>query len=228
MARRSRALNRDSAPHLVNCAITLARQYTHSFVARRLADWWRVELGHGCRFFGLPQFRRLPGSRMRIGNNCEFRSARWSNLVGVNRPCIFSTMLEGALLEIGDGCGFSGTTIGCASRVILGKRVMCGANATITDTDWHPIDWQPRAAGLTGPVSPVEIGDDVWLGMNSMVLKGVTIGRRTVVGAGSIVSRPLPAGVIAAGAPAVVIRKLASADDPEEIAMRFSVRGAQV
>jgi acetyltransferase-like isoleucine patch superfamily enzyme len=161
---------------------------------------------------------------MRIGKGCEFRSARWSNLVGVNRPCILSTMLEGALLEIGDGCGFSGTTIGCAARVILGRRVMCGANTTITDTDWHPIHWKPRAEGLTGNIASVEIGDDVWLGMSSMVLKGVTIGRRTVVGAGSIVSRSLPEGVIAAGVPAVVIRKLLPADEPEEIGMQLAPR----
>lgn len=224
----SRTLNRDSAPHLANCALTLAREKVQSLTARCLAAWWGVEVGPCCRFYGLPLFRRLPGSRMRIGAGCEFRSAHWSNLVGVNRPCILSTMLEDALLEIGEGSGFSGTTIGCAAHVILGRRVMCGANVTITDTDWHPLEWRPRAEGLTGPVAPVSIGDDVWLGMNTTVLKGVTIGRRTVVGAGSIVSRSIPEGVIAAGSPAAVIRKLASADDPEIVAMRFSTRGAEV
>jgi acetyltransferase-like isoleucine patch superfamily enzyme len=86
---------------------------------------------------------------------------------------------------------------------------MCGANVTITDTNWHPLDWRDRLAGKPGEYAPVVIEDDVWLGMNVTVLKGVTIGRRTVVGAGSIVTRSLPAGVIAAGQPAVIIRTLA-------------------
>ena len=223
----NRSLNRDSAPHLANCALMMAREKVQTLTTRGLAAWWGVELGVGCRFFGLPLFRRLPGSVMRFGADCEVRSAPWSNMVGINRPCIFSTMLENALLEIGEGCGFSGTTIGCASRVILGRRVMCGANVTITDTDWHPLEWRPRAEGQTGPVAPVSIGDDVWIGMNATVLKGATIGRRTVIGAGSIVSRPIPEGVIAAGSPAVAIRKLATADDPEIVAMQFSTRGAQ-
>jgi maltose O-acetyltransferase len=63
----------------------------------------------------------------------------------------------------------------------------------------------------------VTIGDDVWLGMNVVVLKGVEIGRRTVVGAGSIVSRSLPEGVIAAGQPAVVIRKLTENEQTETV-----------
>jgi carbonic anhydrase/acetyltransferase-like protein (isoleucine patch superfamily) len=225
MAKRHRALNRDSAPHLFNCALTLCRQTGHTMVARCLAAWWGVHLGNDCRFLGLPIFRRLPGSKLTIGDRCEFRSAKWANLVGINRPCIISTMFEDAVLEIGAGSGFSGTIIGCASRITLGERVMCGANVTISDTDWHPLDWRSRAAGMVAPTAPVSIGDDVWLGMNTVVLKGVTIGRRTVVGAGSIVSRSLPEGVIAAGSPARVIREVDSAEPRESVVLQFSTRG---
>jgi len=224
-----RAFNRDNAPHLLNCAVTLAREHRDTFGSRCLAAWWRIELGQGCRFFGLPILRRAPGSILRVGEGCQFRSAQWANLVGINRPCMLATMLPDAVLEIGEGCGFSGTTIGCASRVTLGRRVMCGANVTISDTDWHPIDWRERAAGVTAttPIAPVSIDDDAWIGMGALVLKGVSIGARTIVGAGSIVSRPLPADVIAAGAPAKVIRKLARSDHPEEVALQYARGGAQ-
>jgi acetyltransferase-like isoleucine patch superfamily enzyme len=94
---------------------------------------------------------------------------------------------------------------------------MCGANVTITDTNWHALDWRDRLAGKPGDTAPVVIGEDVWLGMNAVVLKGVEIGRRTVVGAGSIVSRSLPADVIAAGQPAVVIRKLTEHEQLESV-----------
>jgi acetyltransferase-like isoleucine patch superfamily enzyme len=83
---------------------------------------------------------------------------------------------------------------------------MCGANVAIMDTDWHSLDAEQRQAGTAGLSTPVLIEDDVWLGINVTVLKGVTIGARTVVAAGSIVTRSLPADVIAAGQPARVVR----------------------
>jgi acetyltransferase-like isoleucine patch superfamily enzyme len=223
---RFRGLNRDNAPHLFDCLLNLGRSLIQTRTARMLGWWWGIEIGQRCSFYGLPLFRRLPGSRIRIGDNCQFRSSRWSNLVGVNRPCIVSTLGDAATLDIGNDCGFSGTIIGCASRISIGDRVMCGANVTITDTDWHPIDWRDRQAGRPGEVSPVVIGDDVWLGMNVTVLKGVEVGRQTVVGAGSIVTRSLPSGVIAAGQPAVVIRKLDGCENPATIAYRI-LQGAK-
>jgi acetyltransferase-like isoleucine patch superfamily enzyme len=203
--------SRDSAPHLFDSLLSLARSSIHTCVARTLARWWGIEIGERCRCYGLPLFRRLPGSTIRIGHNCQFRSSKWSNLAGINRPCVISTLEHNATIEIGDNCGFSGTIVACASSISIGNGVMCGANVTISDTDWHAIDSQDRQAGRPGKVAPVVIGDDVWLGMNVIVLKGVEIGSQTVVGAGSIVTRSLPAGVIAAGQPAVAIRQLTRA-----------------
>ncbi|NCB43714.1 MAG: acyltransferase, partial [Clostridia bacterium] len=99
-------------------------------------------------------------------------------------------------------CGFSGTTIRCASLIKLGENVRCGSNTLIYDTDGHSDD--PRS----GPDAPVTIGDNVWLGGNVTVLKGVNIGEGTLVGYGSLVTRSLPARVVAAGVPARVIRTL--------------------
>jgi acetyltransferase-like isoleucine patch superfamily enzyme len=80
--------------------------------------------------------------------------------------------------------------------------VRCGANTLITDTDWHTDD--PR----TGPDAPVFIGNNVWLGVNVTVLKGVAIGENTVVAAGSVVTKSLSANVIAGGVPAKVLKHL--------------------
>ncbi len=209
LGRGLRAVSRDSAPHLFNCLLNASRCSVDTKMARFLAWWWGINIGPSCSFYGIPLFRRLPGSRIRIGNRCEFRSGRWSNLVGVNRPCMLSTLDRAATLDIGNNCGFSGAVIGCASRISIGDRVMCGANVTITDTDWHAIDFRDRLAGRPGDASPVIIGEDVWLGMHVTVFKGVEIGRRTVVAAHSIVSRSLPEGVVAAGQPAKVVRVLA-------------------
>lgn len=196
----------DGLPHHFNCAVRFSHVIWHSFWARLAARWWHVELGYNCAFSGRPRFRRHPGSRIAISTNCKFNSSPASNLIGVNRPCILSTLRESAEIRIGTGCGFSGTVIGCAKQIIIGNNVRCGANTLITDTDWHSND--PR----TGPDEPIIIENNVWLGVNVTVLKGVTIGEGTIVGAGSIVTRTLPPGVSAAGIPAKVLKRLDGAE----------------
>lgn len=205
-----KTLSRDNLPHFADCALRRCRLFTDTRAAALLARWWGINLGRDCKFYGLPRFRRLPGSRIRIADGCEFRSAAWSNYVGVNRPCILSTLSPAAVIEIGRECGFSGTVIGAATRISIGDRVMCGANVTITDTDWHAVDPAARAAGAPPETAPVAIEDEVWLGMDVIVLKGVRIGRGAVVAAASVVTRSLPAGVVAAGMPARVIREIGS------------------
>ncbi len=103
----------------------------------------------------------------------------------------------------------TGGTLCCAERIIIGDRVTIGANCTIIDTDFHPLDPQERQLHPNATrTDPVVIEDDVSIGMNCLVLKGVTIGQCSMIGAGSVVTRDVPPGVIAAGNPACVVRKL--------------------
>jgi acetyltransferase-like isoleucine patch superfamily enzyme len=196
-----RKINSDSLPHLVECLRRIVGRQWHTMRARLSARWWGVSLGRGCFFFGLPCFRRHPGSRITIAEKCGFLSSHTSNLIGINRPCMISTLAAGATIEIGANCGFSGTVIGCAASVVIGDNVMCGANTLINDTDWHTND--PR----TGPDAPVIIERGVWLGVNVTVMKGVTIGENTLVAAGSVVTRSLPANVVAGGVPAKILKQ---------------------
>lgn len=195
-----RQIDRDSFPHLVDIFCRMANRYYFTFWERIAARWWGVRLGPDCSFLGRARFFRHPRSQITIGAGCSFRSSPASNLIGVNRPCIISTLSENAEISIGPNCGFSGTVISSAVKIFIDDNVRCGANTLITDTDWHTDD--PR----TSPDAPVTIGKGVWLGINVMVLKGVTIGENTLVGAGSIVTQSLPPNVIAAGTPAKVIR----------------------
>jgi hypothetical protein len=203
-----RSITRDSLPHLFATARDTFRGRIHTVACRALARWWGIGIGPGCRFYGVPIMRRFPGSRIQVGARCQFRSAPWSNLIGLARPCYLSTLSERAVITIAEGCGFSGTVIGAAERIEIGRNVFCGGNVTITDTDWHPVNPQARINGDAGLAAPVVIGDRVWLSMNVIVLKGVTIGAETVVAAGSVVSRSLPGGVLAGGSPAKVICEL--------------------
>lgn len=164
--------------------------------------WWGLKIGKNCVFRGFPIFRRYPGSFVSIGDNCAFVSSSRYNFIGVNHPFLLSTHNSDARLEIGEGCGFSGTSIGCALSIRIGNHVRCGANTIITDTDWHPED--PRLS----PDAPVIIEDNVFLGVGVIVLKGVKIGKGSIIGAGSVVTHDIPAGVIAGGIPAKVLKVL--------------------
>ena len=181
----------------------------HTFFCSLLAHLWGIQLGSSCKFSGQTHFRKYPGSTIRIGKNCRFRSSFRSNLVGLNRPCGISTHHKNAEISLGDCCGLSGTIIGAARSIILEDRVLCGANVTITDFDWHTMSLSQRNQGGMEKAQPVRIGENVWLGLNTLVLKGVEIGKNTVVGANSVVASSLPENVLAAGIPARVIRSIA-------------------
>ena len=165
-----------------------------------------IEHGKNLKFYGLTKFKRSSSGHIKIGDACTFRSWSTSNLIGINRPCIMISLAHESKLEIGDNCGFSGTVIGCFKDIIIGNHVKCGANTLITDSDWHPED--PRSA----EPKAIHIHDNVWLGVNVTVLKGVSIGKNSVIGAGSVVTRDIPANVIAAGNPCKVIKKLDNAN----------------
>lgn len=179
-----------------------------SSLLMRLYGWlWGLEFQGPAQFYGLARFIRHPQGRMLLGRDLVFRSAASSNTIGLNRRCFFS-VTAGATLQIGDGCGFSGTVIAAQQQITLGDGVMCGANVTITDADRHPLDALARQLGEAGACAPVVIGDQVWLGMNVVVLKGVTIGAGAVIAANSLVVSDIPSGCLAAGQPAKVLRML--------------------
>ena len=154
-----------------------------------------------CFFLGRIKLVKYAHSLIIIGENTRFISRNTSNLIGINHRCIISTHSKHSIITIGKNCGFSGTTIGCFKSITIGNNVRCGANTLITDSDWHGDD--PRS----GPPRPVVIEDNVWLGYGSIVLKGVTIGKNSVIGAGSVVTKDIPANVIAAGNPCRVIKQ---------------------
>lgn len=173
-----------------------------SFFLRIHYYLYGIEIGTNCSFWGIPKFIRKGGGEITIGNNCTFRSKPTSNLIGINHKCILSTLKKGSILKIGNNCGFSGTVIGAEKSVILGNNIRCGANTIIIDTDYHsddPRSGQPRA---------IVIEDNVWLGVNSIVMKGVTIGENSLIGANSLVTKSIPKNVIAAGNPCKIIRNI--------------------
>ena len=92
------------------------------------------------------------------------------------------------------------------AEVTIGSRTLFGPNVQIY-TATHPVNYLERAAGLEF-AKPIFIGNDVWIGGSAVICPGVIIGDKTIIGAGSVVTKSIPAGVFAAGNPCKVIRQL--------------------
>jgi len=125
---------------------------------------------------------------------------------------------RGARMRIGDYCYFTNAVLLCELEIVIGNYVLIGWNTTITDTDFHPIAPAERIAdaiacsplgkGRPRPMvarKPVVIEDDVWIGPNATILKGVRIGAGAIIEPGSLVTRDIPAGARVIGNPAQVI-----------------------
>jgi len=168
-----------------------------------------IQWGRGWRFYGIPIIQRHRLSTMRFGSFLHLRSSVRSNPLGPNHPVILCTWQAGAALEIGSHFAMTGGALIAAERITIGDRVNIGANTTVLDTDFHPLDPETRPLHpQDAATKPVFIENDVFIGMSCLILKGVTIGQGSVIGAGSVVTRDIPPGVIAAGNPARVVREL--------------------
>lgn len=170
---------------------------------------YRKRTGNSIKIFGYPILKFSKGSKVYIGKNLVLISAPYFSEPGVNHPVILSTINSEATLRIGDDVGISGGGIVAAKEIIIGNDVLLGANTFITDTDFHPKTLSNRRySHENAKVSPVRIGNNVFIGMDSIVLKGVSIGDNSIIGAGSVVTRSIPKNSVAAGNPAKIISTL--------------------
>ena len=132
-----------------------------------------------------------------------------SNSLGLIQPCLFNIVFRGKSITIGDNVGISGATLCAVEDIHIGNNLMIGSGAIITTTDSHPIHWEARRLHAEPPASAqVVIGNDVFIGARSIILKGVTIGDGAVIGAGAVVTKSIPPRVIAAGNPARIIKEI--------------------
>lgn len=160
---------------------------------------WGILYGKGIRVIGKVIIFRDPESIIKIGNHCVFNSSSKLNFRGINHPCILQTGAPHAMIMIGNHVEMSGTSIVSNHSVTIGNNVLIGANCQIGDRDGHSNRYKSSP-------KPIIIENDVWLGMNVTVLKGVTIGENSIIGANSVVTKDIPANSIAAGNPCSVIR----------------------
>ena len=160
----------------------------------------RIKIGKGVQMVGIPVIFNKRGARMSIGNHVTIKSSFLSNLVGLYSRTVIVTRTSEAEIIIGDNVGISGATIYARKSIIIGDRTCIGGNCKILDNDFHPIEAEKRNELLLTRApengekaewiksKPIRIGEECFIGCNSIILKGTVLGNRCVVGAGAVVS----------------------------------------
>lgn len=167
----------------------------------------KIEYGKGLKLIGWPFLFRYPAASLKLGHHVAINSSFFSNLLGLYQRTIIIARGQGKI-EIGNYVGISGSTIYARERITIGNDVTIGANTKIMDNDFHPLDAVARKNNDFSALEtkPVEIGDHVFIGCNSIILKGTKLGEGCIVGAGSVVHGIFPPHCVLAGNPARIIR----------------------
>ena len=145
--------------------------------------------------------------RIKIGDYCVIQSSHHHNPTsGFNHTHI--TVGRDGFVSIGNHVGLSHVNITSYNRITIEDNVLIGSGVKIWDTDFHSVIYENRMLRPDPDVktAPVKICEGSFIGACSIILKGVTVGRHSVVGAGSVVTHDIPDGEIWAGNPAVCIR----------------------
>jgi acetyltransferase-like isoleucine patch superfamily enzyme len=166
-----------------------------------------ARVGTGLHLQSLPFCRCYGTGQIDIGDNVTIHNTLRENTAGI----IHKTVLiagDGAILRIGDDVGISGAILDARNSISVGDRCMLGANCSVFSSDYHPLHPRDRHNRLAEAVqtAPVVLENDVWIGANALILKGVTIGAGSIVAAGSVVAKSVAPGVVVAGNPARVVK----------------------
>ena len=142
-----------------------------------------------------------------IGNNVTlFSNENVNTTSGFNHIHLKSERV--GALKIGNNVGISNSNIVAFNSVIIEDNVLIGSGVKIWDTDFHPVDYEKRINKVEPQTAPITIKEGAFIGACSIILKGVTVGSHSVVGAGSVVTHNVPDGEIWAGNPAKFIKRI--------------------
>ena len=160
---------------------------------------------------GMPYIHVTKDSTFSVGENFKMNNTKQANPIGRESKCSFVAVSGGSLI-IGKNVGISSSSIVCHNNIKIDDNVIIGGNCCIYDTDFHSLSSSNRLDQkndiLNARTKPVHIKKNCFIGAHTTILKGVTMGENSVLGAGSVLTKNIPDNEIWAGNPAVLIRKI--------------------
>lgn len=211
-----------------NLMRTVSRKFLHIYPKLRRIFYshynkllfWANGIQFGRNMQVLDKMYVLGKGKVNIGDDFRFTSGDSINPICRNIRGAIYTVTPLSRIEIGNRVGISSACLWAKERITIGNDVNIGGDCLIMDNDAHPHDYLQRhriyakEVGQqeylkTIPTAPIQIDDDVWIGARCQILKGVHIGARSIIAAGSVVTKDIPADVIAGGIPCKIIRSLA-------------------
>ena len=190
------------------------------FSAIRLAFWriltpfflkyHRIEAATSVRLVGMPLVKLGRSAMISIGQGTRLISHAKHTALGVSNPVTLHALGEGAKIVIGRNVGISGAVICAKLSVVIDDGVLIGSRAIIVDTDFHSLDPDVRGEPgdfMAATCKEVHIKTKAFIGANSIILKGVTVGENSIIAAGSVVTADVPDNAVVGGNPAKLIRK---------------------
>lgn len=202
-----------AADHLRNLplyAVKIKRR-----AARIPKGWWGravmrmsgVCFGRHARISSAPIIFRHAEATITIGDYFSLANSLLENPAGASHPTVLAAVRKDARLVIGNHVGISGAILFAFREITVGDYVKIGAGVKIYDNDFHPLQKLARRTNSAEHirVAPVRIGNDVWVGTDALILKGVSIGEGSIIAAGSVVTRDVAPHTIVGGAPATQI-----------------------
>ena len=185
----------------------LRMDLVRAFRRARLRAKEGVEVGEGTIVDAGTYVQVSKGASLSVGANCTLRSSQRGYHAGMPFPTGILVDYCGASVCLGDNTRVNGAYLHAQKRIVIGKNCVIAAGVNIIDTNGHELLSANRTVGRDAAVEIV-LGDNVWVGLNSIILKGTHIGDNSVVTAGSVVKGDFPRNSLISGNLAGKIREL--------------------
>lgn len=167
------------------------------------------------KLMGIPIVDIYGNGSVIIDDNVTLNSCNRRYHVNIHSPVKIYVEGEGSSVYIGKNSRIHGTCIHANRKIHIGDNCLIAANTQIFDSDGHDLSSENVANRINtkGYADPITIESNVWIGINCILLKGITIGEGSIIGAGSVVTKDIPAYVVAGGNPAKVIKDIKQASE---------------
>lgn len=175
------------------------RSYNSSLLMRT----YKVDIPKSTKLKGKVHLIAVKDASIKLGENVTLRSDPFDYLRGMSFGTTLLVDKSGAEIIIGDNCRLNGAYVHSKKRIRIGKNCVIAAGTNIIDLNGHELISSDRTTGEDTP-KEIVIEDNVWICVNSVILKGTVIGRNSVVAANSVVKGIFPPNSLIQGNPAVV------------------------